>query len=375
MTEPIESPAAPSRKFPGYAWAWPTGDRDTLLAAAALPDPVRAAAALSEFLRRRELDGISFPEQRLVAAISHRFAQLDPHLADRARIAGIERHLWARSRVALHSAAPIFDALNAHDIDLLVFKGASRSARNPSDLRGRVANDIDILVRAERFPEAARLIVGLGWRPKNPGRLRLYLAGRRDMAAMNFISPPHGDVDLHQFVFHHLASSGPEGLWDRAQPAELLGRPIWLPSATDDLAISIVHGGIGGHASSDWMLDCVMLIRDQHIDWDLFVDLAGRYGFAPHAAIALSYLISRLEVPVPGPVFTRLDAMARSDPSALKGALLLARPRLRHTALSRLRKGITNIGRHTRIAMWGQRNARLPIGESVPGPGGPPPAG
>ncbi len=374
MTDRVEQPARPLSVFPGYAWAWPTGDRDILLAAAALPDPARAAACLAEFLGRRDLDAVTFPEQRLIAAISHRFAQLDPDLADRARIAGIERHLWARSRVALHCAAPILDALSQQGIDPMVFKGAARSARNPSNLRGRVANDIDILVHPGRFPEAVRLLVEMGWQPKNPKRLRGYLAGRTDMAAMNFVSPPHGDVDLHQFVFHHLGSSGPEGLWERADRAELIGRPIWLPSATDDLAISIVHGGIAGHANSDWMLDCVMLIRDRQIDWDLFVDLARRCGFAPHAAIALSYLISRLEVPVPGPVFTRLDAMARSDLSALKGALLLARPRLQHTALSRLRKGVTNVSRHARIAVWGQRHARLPS-DSMPGAGRTKPAG
>src|SRR5690606_2597074 len=67
---------------------------------------------------------------------------------------GVERLLWTQSRLALDSARPALAVLANEGIEVMAIKGAARSVVNIAELRGRVANDIDLLVRPYLFERA-----------------------------------------------------------------------------------------------------------------------------------------------------------------------------------------------------------------------------
>ena len=93
-----------SRRFPDYGWAWPTNELDRLLKAVLLPDQRAAQAQASRWLDGNDIDAVEFREHRLLAAIADRFGKaLGAHSAH-PRLAGLQKMLWTKSRLAMREA-------------------------------------------------------------------------------------------------------------------------------------------------------------------------------------------------------------------------------------------------------------------------------
>jgi hypothetical protein len=332
----------PRGRFPSLAWAWPTGERDLLLRAAILEDLSRAAAAYQEWQSRFDFDDVEFSKMRLLAAISTRISANLLKATDRARLKGVERQLWTHCRFALRAAEPAFASLAAAAVEVMVLKGAARAVLDMANLRGRYASEVDLLVRPRDYAYAIATLSAAGW--KHDG-------GRAPKPAqatgVNLVRGPHGRVDVHQFPCHQLTTSdhAPHALWARASRHEFLGHSVLLPSATDRLVIAFAHGGIDGHAHSDWLVDSAHLIRSSEVDWGLFESLCAERRIEAAAAIALSYLRGPLELPVPDDVLCRLEARARRRPLRFAASLLEARPKREHSVPSALARGAARAGR------------------------------
>lgn len=322
-------PTPPRGPFPQLEWAWPTGGRDLLLRAAILADLDAAKSALREWMRTHELEDIYFAEQRLVVAISHRMPDGALEGREKTRLSGVERHLWSQCMIALREAQPALAALNKAGIDMMVFKGASRSVLDMSNLRGRYAAEIDLLVRPADFERAVHAVLDAGWqwrggRPKN----------LRGLIGMNFVHGRMGEIDIHKYAYHQLTGEDarPDAMWARASRHEFLGQPVYLPSPTDRLLLALAHGAIDGHANSDWLVDAAGLIREGKVDWPLFEQLAGERHVAAGCLIALRYLSGPLQVPVPPDTLSRLEATI--GPMERAHALFEARPKREHSRIS-----------------------------------------
>lgn len=329
----VTKPAGP---FPSSAWAWPTGGRDLLLRAAALPDLNQAAAAYDQWQRTVEFETATMATQRLLVAVSYRMPEGILPAVDRARLKGVERKLWSLCIISLKSTEPALAALHREKIDVMVLKGAVRTVLDVSDLRGRFASDLDLLVRPTDFGRAWDAIVGAGWTYRDgqpPDLLRLIGANlkRGDL----------GELDLHRYPYHQLIRSDaePTGLWARARLQEFMGHPVFVPSPTDRLLMAIAHGAIGGHEQSDWLVDSALLIHGGEVDWDLFLTLARERGIEANVAVVLSYLAGPLEAPVPVDVLEGLARYARRHPFRHMGALLQARPKREHSIVSGFSRG------------------------------------
>jgi Uncharacterised nucleotidyltransferase len=328
--------STPRGPFPSLAWAWPTGERDLLLRAAILEDFDDAAAAYRQWESTYDFNDVDFARQRLLVAVSHRIPQSLLKAKDHPRLLGVERRLWTESITRLRTTEPALAALNAAGIDVMIFKGAVRTVLDISNLRGRYAAELDLLVRPQQFRAAWAALGGVGW---------TYVLGfEPDLGKMmgaNLSKPNAGELDLHKYPYHQLLAADlhPDTLWSRAIKTSFLGQPAFIPSPTDRLLMAIGHGGIDGHVQSDWMVDCAIIIRSGEVDWPLFVSLARERRIDALAAIVLAYLEGPLGVAIGSGVLPELDRASRRHPFRLVSSILQSRPKREHSPLSAVGRG------------------------------------
>ncbi|RWX68656.1 hypothetical protein EN780_08545 [Mesorhizobium sp. M4B.F.Ca.ET.089.01.1.1] len=329
------------RRFPDYGWSWPTGGLDQLLKAALLHDENAARDRAAAWLDDNDIDHVSFREHRLLAAISDRFGRTLAGHAAYPRLVGLQKMLWTKSRMAMREAEPVLKAMADAGCAVMLIKGASRIAVNVSAQRGRVAHDIDILVRPQDMETAFDVLHGRDWQIAtgvSPQYLRTRLASLR---SMNFYKGNYGDIDLHQLAYDGSQQSAEDDLaiWRRAVPAEFSGVAVLVPSPADRIALAIAHGGLDAHTHSDWLVDCAVAIEGADVDWDVFLDIAARRGLAVAAAVALSYLALEIGIAVPDEVLARVMEMADRRGMSRWSSVLQAKPRTDFGGLTWLSRG------------------------------------
>ncbi|QKQ25860.1 nucleotidyltransferase family protein [Candidatus Reidiella endopervernicosa] len=310
------------------SWAWPQGDHDQLLFCAVSPDRDVALEQFSRWLSRNNIDDLTFREHRLLAAIAERFGKSLAHHSEYPRLAGLQRMLWTKSRMAINESLPMLRRLVEVGIDVMLIKGAARIALNESDQKARVAHDIDILIRYEDFQRAIELLVENGWR-YDSGETLLSLKSRLSaIRGINLFKGRLGDIDLHQAAFklNEPLRDGTQGLWGRAEKANFFGLELFVPSVEDRMVLAISHGGVDGHSHSDWLVDCALAASDEAFNWQRFVEIVVEQQIVVPSRIALGYLQQRLGVVIPDFV---IDALEKADRQSLSGRwteLVLAKP-------------------------------------------------
>jgi Uncharacterised nucleotidyltransferase len=326
-----------SRRFPHLSWAWPTGSRERLVIAAGHADEGCAADALVEWLAATDIDSCGFAELRLLVRIASRFPETRLKVAERARLNGIVRQLWTKSRLALDSAAPALLALREAGVDVVVLKGMAFAALAMHNLKGRIAHDIDILVRPAHVAPALAILDGAGWHSTR-GESGLLLRQRgAAFRSVNLVKPPFGDIDLHTRAYLTVSRDSPPetGIWARSSRAALLGAEVLVPGPTDRLVNAIAHGVLDAHRHSDWLVDCAQLVGEGAIDWPLVVRLAADLGAPAQVTLVLFYLRDVLGQPVPEHSLAQVWEKARSSPDDYYKTLLLGHPRDAHSLLGR----------------------------------------
>jgi hypothetical protein len=326
-----------SRRFPHLSWAWPSGSRERLVIAAGHAEEECAAEAFVEWLAATDIDSCAFAELRLLVRIASRFPETRLKVAERARLNGVVRHLWTRSRLALDSAAPALRALREAGVGVLVLKGMALAALDMHNLKGRIAHDIDILVQPGHVAPALAILDDAGWHSTR-GESSLLLRHRgAAFRSVNLVKPPFGDIDLHTRAYLTASRNSPPetSIWTRSTPAALLGADVLVPGPTDRLVNAIAHGVLDAHRHSDWLVDCAQLVADGAVDWPLVVTLAEDLGIPAQVTLTLFYLREVLRHPVPADTMAQLWARTRSSPDDYYKTLLLGHPRHAHSLLGR----------------------------------------
>jgi hypothetical protein len=352
-----------TRRFPHLSWAWPSGDREALLIAAGHRDENRAADSFIDWLSRTNLDEAQFAEQRLLVTAANRFPAKRLEYQHRARMDGLVRMLWTKSRLSLHAAAPAIRALRSGGVEILVLKGMAAVAIDLQNLKGRIAYDVDILVHAQEVPTVLSVLDGEGWKPyRGESLLFLKQQGAR-FRSINFLKRPFGDIDIHtRGYFTTSADSKAEtGLWARGARVPFLGTDVLVPSATDRLMTAIAHGSLDANRNSDWLMDSARLISEEQIDWPLIAELADELSASAQVSAALFYLRNVLDVTIPDSALTKLWQQTQSNTSAYFKALMLGSPRDKHSLLSNLGRRIFKLQHSAEI-----RAADRRVSASIP---------
>jgi hypothetical protein len=330
------------RRFPDYGWAWPTGELDKLLKAVLTPDDSPALEAALSWLEANDINQAGFREHRLLAALSERFGKRLASNASYPRLAGLQRMLWSKSRMALRDGREALDALVRAGISFMLIKGASRIALDADAQRSRISHDIDILVRPVDMGAAFGILLDRDWRAASgAGSLRL-MSQASTYRAMNFFKGEFGDVDLHQMAYqpNHADDEDEEMLWRRSEAVSIDDIPARAPAASDRIALAVAHGAMDAHTHSDWLVDVDAAIRTGGVNWeDLLVTLRVRRILVP-AASALTYLAYEIGSPIPQKALDALVRQADDQGFVRRLGLLECKPRIDFNLVTAAARGI-----------------------------------
>jgi Uncharacterised nucleotidyltransferase len=342
--------------------AWPGPSIDLLLRAATLSDAGQAAAAWRGFEASADFDALTWGQLRLISLAARRISALAPDSPMRPRISGIERSIWSRSHMVVSEAKGVLRRLSDEGVAMLAIKGAGRTASGEAAARGRIVNDIDIVVQPDDLNRAFDILSEEGWIPAGSGSALYQRTQLGQVTGINFVRGEFGNFDLHRTAFHppHAAEGEDAGLWDRSQAGILGGTPVGVPSPLDTILIAIAHGALGAHKSSDWLADAAQAMDEGEVDWDLLVAIAKKRRLSAAALTALGYLRNRLGRPVPDTALAALEREAAAHPLQLAGAIAESRPKSGRIDLSWLARATAKQGRLLR-GRRRQRGERSPL--------------
>lgn len=359
----MQRPPAAMR-FPRLGWAWPSGDLDLLLRAAAHSDAAEARAAFGVWLADCVLDDATFRDHRLLAGIAARFGRAGlGDLPAYPRLAGLQRQLWTRSRMAFADNLPALARLAERGVTVMLLKGGARIAAHPEAMGARLAHDLDILVPAGQVGLAMEALHGQGWRPTTGESLFALRARAGQLRSVNFQAGRFGDIDLHRLAMGRDSQGVDAALWQGACRGTVLGQPVLYPDPAGLLATSLWHSGRDAHVHSDWIVDCAATIAKGGVDWDRALWLIGAGGCALPALIALSYVAGPLGGAVPERV---IAALGQASPAGIARVpvMLEARPRSQWSVPVRLARGLVKQVRLARERRFdeGEQPLRLRYG-------------
>lgn len=328
-------------RFPEPAWAWPTGGLDLLLRAVLIADRDAAQAAARQWFATTDLDQAGFAEQRLLMAVCARFGHELGDLPEYPRLAGLQRMLWTKARMALREVQPPLAQMAAAGIPVMMLKGAARLAASPQDQKSRVSHDTDILVPPAYLATALSILTRHGWQAST-GESALCLAQRLPMTrAINLFHGHFGDIDLHQWGYGDcpVRADLEEDLWQSARPAQFFGISVLIPSPEHRIALSLSSSALDAHAHSDWLVDCGQVLTQEAVEPQKLADLLARADLLAEADVALPYLAEHLRLPVPA--LSELRMRAKKLGWLHRAAVVLQmKPRSDWTPISRFGRGL-----------------------------------
>ncbi len=316
---------ASARRFPRIAWAWPDGGLHDLLTAAICPDDAVALNAFGNWLSHTDLDDATFAEHRLLAAITSRFGE---RLADRpeyARLCGLQRLNWTRSRLAVRATMPVLQQMVEAGLRPVLLKGAARVALEPSEQKARTSYDVDLLLSDSDFNAAFEILAADGWQSTR-GESAMGLRARiSSVRARNFKKGQFGDVDIHRRGYHDANSNSicDREVFEDLSGVDFYGVPLFVPGPEERLAMAIGHGCVDGHAHSDWLVDASRILLRETVDWEKFMFIVRSRKLGGQGAVAFSYLHHALGVPMPESVVERVCGRSGfASPSQVASVLL-----------------------------------------------------
>lgn len=185
----------------------------------------------------------------------------------------------------LATARPILSELNREGIEPILLKGSALIGRVYPDLGARALTDIDLLVPAERFEEARRLVAGHGFR-YDPGTLR---SGRREAFEGD---RPGASLDLHwELSQKHRFQAEIEAVWRDSVPVPFEGARARRLAPTHEFVYLALH--YAAHyfgVTLKWLVDLRELLRAEHLSPNEVAVTAARWRGTAGLHFALRYL-------------------------------------------------------------------------------------
>lgn len=236
----------------------------------------------------------------------------------------VRAHLeWTRVLMARHADAVHFeiqcirDALAGLDLPVLLLKGAAYSAAGLPPARGRLFNDIDVMVSKARLAEAEVAFLLHGWHSQGHDAYdeRYYRQWMHEIPPIQHIKR-QSVIDLHHAILPETARVRPDPARLRAAAVDIPDLPGVQTLAPADMVLhSAVHLFYDGEFDSG-LRDLV----DLHRLLTQFGQVPGFWDALPARAVemqldrplfyALRYSIALLETPVPPAVVQQMATAA-----------------------------------------------------------------
>jgi Uncharacterised nucleotidyltransferase len=177
-----------------------------------------------------------------------------------------------RNKTMLSGLKRVVIALNAHDIEPMLLKGAARLIDNVyPHLSIRFLGDLDLLIEPGRMEEAAIALKKIGFAPKPNDPVG------PDHHHLPMLHDSYGlGVELHKSAvlppFDSILSN--TWLWTESSQIHLDGMSVRLPNPTQSLVHNIIHDQLLHHNFARetfelrQLLDFALIVHRQEVEWD-----------------------------------------------------------------------------------------------------------
>ena len=277
----------------GLGWPSPS---QRLLLAVLLRDREHARAAWTEWRKDAVLDTADVGSRRLLPLVVGRFTEVGIEDGELERLKGVVRHTWASNHQRVRSCLEAAEALIAAGVRACALKGlALLHSHYDADFAVRPMYDTDLLVPADRAPEARAVLESLGFKTgpslSRPGGLTRHL--RWGMAFA--FEKGYGNIDLHWHVLHQDPSPFFDAIaWDHARPLARANVPGLLELAPTELLIHVCLHGVRYDSSANriWALDAARILASDGVDWERLMRIARERCLSVALGDALEFLVS-----------------------------------------------------------------------------------
>jgi len=249
---------------------------------------------------------------QLLPLVYQRLLGLELHDPEMSRLRGTYRRTWLQNQLLLQKSLLALDALISADIPVMAVKGLAALRFYDHEVGLRSMMDIDLFVPITAGERAVDTLVGAGFRPSpwcHPDFIKRQLL-RRDYS-WAFVRDG-GEVDLHWHALHRDPSHAVDSaIWQHAELDSIAGRRCLLPSVTDQLLWTCIHGAVWNSIGvMTWVADAAAILRraPEQIDWERWLELTFTRRLTLTLLDAMSLLRQLLGPSVPEHVLQRLEA-------------------------------------------------------------------
>lgn len=228
----------------------------------------------------------------------------------------------ARNLFLANELVRLIQLLGQQGIPAVPYKGPLLAASVYGSLSLREFADLDIFVHKQDVMRVKKILLMQGYQLlPSENREAFYLKHKYHFP---FLHPETRIlVEIHWTFTKRFWSFDfdPERLWERLQPATLVGASVWNFSVEDLLLILCMHGTKHRWERLVWICDIVELIHGKEdLDWDWILEQAKRIGSLRVLFIGLSMASDLLETVLPDQVVAQMhvDKVARSIASDLQ---------------------------------------------------------
>lgn len=228
----------------------------------------------------------------------------------------------------------IVHLLESSGIEVILLKGPSLAQDLYGDASVRTSCDLDILVRPDDAAAARQLLLANAFDDSCPYNERLLRRGSRSEGEVH-LQRSHGElhVDLHWrlTVGFSTREVSAERLFAGARTADLLSRPVRVPSLGDQLLLTALHASRHDWRPLELRLGvAVQVARLPAAAWPDLCAAARELGCLRRVAVGVAHACRPFGVPVPSAILAELgrDPLASAYLGYLCGiaATSLAQP-------------------------------------------------
>lgn len=160
------------------------------------------------------------------------------------------------------------------NIRVFSLKGPALGNRIYGDSSLRMSHDLDILVEEENIHRAEEVLRGLGYLPidfeKNLTEKQRNISIKQNHH-LGYKNRENILVELHWRYSYEQQDVAFESIWNEKDTVTIGGEKISLLSKEEELLYLIFHGAKHGYFRLKWMLDIVEIIKNNNLDWELFL--------------------------------------------------------------------------------------------------------
>ena len=291
---------------------WPTGEQELLLRAALLPGK-DALDAWRKWKAVVNINLIDAGSQRLFPLLYRNLRNngiQDPLMIT---FRGVHRYIWYRNQLIFHELTALLGSFRDRKIETMLLKGAALIPLYYKDLGLRFLGDFDLLVPTKQALAAIRLLLRLGWTPKQRSAELLnepYISRR---PSHPFINQAGQACDLHWHVLNDVCwPDGDDDFWERSVSINLGDVSTRVLAPADQLLHTLVHGAAWNVIPPlRWVADAMMILKADHaeINWDRFIEQAQKRRFILPIRDTMNYLHNVLEAPIPPEVLQDIEGL------------------------------------------------------------------